>query len=135
LITFFYAGILAILYFYISFQTIKMRQKYQISLGSGPKNEIENYTSAHANFNAYVPILILLTYFLELSMTSSYWLPFFILHLFGIAIVLGRIFHYRAFTAEKMNFKFRKLGMYFTLWPLMVLGILNIIYYLWNSFL
>lgn len=122
MITAFYAGLLGMLYFKISLDTIRARVKHKISLGVGLHGEIERYVSAHGNFAAYTAMLLLQLFFLE---SIGKWPPY-VLHIFGGCITVGRIFHYGAFRSESMNFKLRTLGMQLTLWPLILMSILNV---------
>lgn len=122
MITSLYAGLLGLIYFYISFATIKARKKKMISLGSGPNNEIAPIVSAHANFSSYIPILLILTFLLERSQILT---PL-VLHLCASLFSAGRIFHFLAFRGERMIFRWRKAGMHLTLWPLIFLSLVNI---------
>jgi len=63
----FYAGLLALLYFKLSVDVIKARRLHKVSLGCGPNDEIAAVISAHANFAAYVPLLLLLLWMVETS--------------------------------------------------------------------
>ncbi|MDC1175616.1 MAPEG family protein [Bacteriovoracaceae bacterium] len=120
-----YLGLLTLLYVMITLETIKARQRNQISLGAGKTFEIEAIVSAHSNFNSYVPLLMILLFSAEWFMI----LPKFIIHLLGIMIFLGRTFHFIAFRGNKMNFKLRTIGMHMTIWPLMFLAITSIYAY------
>lgn len=117
MIVFIYAGILGLILFKLSIDTIAQRRKHQISLGVGENAEINNIVSAHANFVAYAPILILLLAAVEYSNIF----PSIIIHLLGVIITAGRIFHFYAFKG-KMSFGPRKIGMHMTLWPLLILS-------------
>lgn len=126
MITQLYAGILALILLFISMDTIKARRFHKVSIGLGPNNEIATMASAHSNFISYVPILLLLLFFAE----SSQLISKYIIHLGGLTISIGRILHYMAFRSPKMNFKWRVIGMKLTLWPLIILGLINIYIYL-----
>ncbi|MCP4915136.1 MAG: hypothetical protein GY909_18600 [Oligoflexia bacterium] len=130
MITSLYAGCLCLLYFKITLETISARKRNQVSLGYGTNSEIESIVSAHANFNAYVPIFIILFYLLERSQAF----PNILLHSLGILFFIGRTFHFIAFRGSKMNFKLRVKGMHLTLWPMLALAILNIFVFI-KSFL
>lgn len=118
-----YTGILVLVYICISAETILARRKHKVSIGVGPNSEISSIVSAHANFAAYVPILILQLWFAESSqLIAPIWL-----HVIGVAIVVGRFSHYLAFRAPKMNFKLRVAGMQLTMWPMIVLAVINIV--------
>ena len=121
MITGLYAAILALLYARISLKVIGARRQNRISLGAGPQGEISAIVSAHANFAAYVPLLLLLTYFLEVGGRTS---PY-VLHVIAAAYTFGRILHYLAFRGPEMKFRLRVAGMQLTLWPLIVLALLN----------
>lgn len=118
-----YAGILGLLFAKMSLDTIGARRKHQVSLGVGPNREIENFVSAHANFAAYVPVLLILAYLLEISGH----IPAVFVHLLCMLFTLGRVLHYAAFCGTHMNFKLRVMGMQLTLWPLIVSSIANIV--------
>ncbi len=117
-----YAGLLAVLYFKLSLDTIKARRRNKISLGVGANNEIVAIVSAHHNFASYVPLLLLLTFFAE----SSGQVSNAVLHGLAAAFTLGRALHYVAFARPKMDFKLRVVGMHLTLWPLVILAGLNL---------
>lgn len=126
MITSLYAGVLGLLLTFLSLDVIKARRANKISLGTGAANEIEAIVSAHANFAAYVPVLLILTYLAESSGRVSPWL----LHPVALAFTIGRALHYQAFRGATMNFKLRVLGMQLTLWSLMLLSALNLYVFL-----
>jgi len=123
MITSLFASMLTLLYSKITIDTIKARRKYKVSLGTGSGNEIEKYVSAHSNFAAYTPILLILCMFLEMSKQYS---PI-VIYALATLFTLGRLFHYLGLTAEKMNFKLRVSGMMLTIFPLNIMAVLNII--------
>jgi uncharacterized membrane protein YecN with MAPEG domain len=106
-----YIGLLGLILFKISLETIKGRRKHQISLGPGDEDQIQAVVSAHSNFVAYAPFLAIM-----LFLHDSYFpIPKLIIHLVGIVTVLGRWFHFQAMISPKMNFKMRVLSMHMTL--------------------
>lgn len=129
MITSLYAGLLGLLYFKISVETIRSRQRNQVSLGSGDCEELDQLARAHDNFNAYIPLLLSMIFLVEYSGKVH---PA-IIHAFASISLVGRYFHFIAFR-KKMNFKKRKLGMYMTLWPLLLLSLLNVYVYLKKFF-
>ena len=52
--------------------------------------------------------------------------PTLVIHILGLSFTGGRLLHYLAFTAAKMDFRKRVVGMHLTLWPLLILACLNI---------
>ena len=122
MITGLYAAFLAFLYVRISLKVIGARRQNRISLGAGAQGEISAIVSAHSNFAAYVPLLLLLTYFLEVGGRTS---PY-VLHVIAALYTLGRVLHYLAFRGPTMKFRLRVAGMQLTLWTLIVLAALNL---------
>lgn len=122
MITYLYAGILSLLSVKLALDCISARKRNSISLGMGTSNEIENVVSAHSNFTSYAMPLLFLTYLIE----TSQLIPAAIIHLLALSFTIGRFLHYFAFRNGKMNFKFRVMSMKLTLYPLMVLAIINI---------
>lgn len=121
MITGLYAGILGLLFFKLSVDTIRGRRTHKISLGTGPQNEILPLVSAHSNFSGYVPLLLILLYIAEEAKLSAY-----LIHAFGISITLGRVFHYLAMKEGGNAFKKRVTGMMLTLWPLIILSVMSV---------
>jgi uncharacterized protein len=121
-----YFSLLTLLFFRISVDTIKARRRHQVSVGNGPGNEIAHLTSAHANFSSYTPFFLVGLFFLELSATSQPVLVLVMVHALGLSFTFGRLFHYLAFRTSTMNFKYRKIGMHLTLWPLLLLAVAHL---------
>jgi uncharacterized membrane protein YecN with MAPEG domain len=122
MITTFYSGILGILFFMISIETIKNRRKHKISLGFGPNDEIAGIVSAHSNFSSYACYFLFLLFLAE----NSQVIPIVILHILGLTFTVGRFIHFYAFKSKHMKFKFRVLSMHFTLWTMLAIAIINI---------
>lgn len=131
MITSLYASLLAILYFKISIDTVRARRRFKISLGTGENNELLKYVSAHSNFSAYTPMLLILTFLLE----TSEQFPPFVIYIIASVFTLGRLLHYLGMTAEKMNFKLRVPGMAMTFMSLNALAVLNLFAYVKINFL
>ncbi len=130
MITSFYAGLLGLLYFFISLETIKARRSQKVSLGAGPKDEIIHLVSAHNNFANYTPLFLLLFFFID---SASY--PLYLLHFLGICFLTGRVLHFLTMKNKETTFKKRKLAMQFTLWPIIFLSLWNIYDFLINLIL
>jgi uncharacterized membrane protein YecN with MAPEG domain len=82
-----YAGLLTLLFVLLSLRVVQFRQK-GISLGDGGDPRMLRVIRGHANFAEYVPLALLMMAILELSRYS-----FYLLHAFGIALILSRILH------------------------------------------
>jgi uncharacterized membrane protein YecN with MAPEG domain len=84
------ASILGFMLVWISFETIKGRWKYKISLGSGTNNEILHLTSAHSNFISYSPYFLILLYLAERENS----VPNLFLIIISSAFIIGRFLHF-----------------------------------------
>jgi uncharacterized membrane protein YecN with MAPEG domain len=94
-----YAGLLAILFFVLSYRVILLRG-HGASLGDGGNPALLRRIRAHGNFAEYVPFILLMMGMLELSHFSVY-----LLHALGIALVVARLLHgYALSFTEKFKF-------------------------------
>ncbi len=99
-----YAGILALLFFVLSIRVIKMRGT-GISLGDGGNPLMLRRIRGHANFAEYVPLILLMMGFLEVS-----HFPAYLLHGLGVVLVVGRLLHGIALSFTEKFFLGRFLG-------------------------
>ncbi len=99
-----YAGILALLFFVLSIRVIKMRGT-GISLGDGGNPIMLRRIRGHANFAEYVPFILLMMGFLEVS-----HFPAYLLHGIGAVLVVGRLLHGFALSFTEKFFLGRFLG-------------------------
>lgn len=89
-ITPFYAGLLGLLYLALTFRVVGGRAgKGAPSLGDGGDPGMFRRIRGHANFNEYVPLILLMMAMLEVGGIYAPW----VLHALGIALLLGRIGH------------------------------------------
>ena len=82
-----YAGVLALLFFVLSIRVIRMRGT-GISLGDGGNPLMLRRIRGHGNFAEYVPLILLMMGFLEISHYPAY-----LLHGIGVVLVAGRLLH------------------------------------------
>jgi hypothetical protein len=108
-----------ILIIYLSFQVIKTRRKLRISVGDGNNEELQTAQGAQSNAIEYIPISLLLLFYLEYNGASNW-----IIHLTGIALIAGRIVH--AHGLLNSNLQRRVMGMQITITVLIGLCILNL---------
>ena len=101
-----YAALLAFVFITLSLRTIKLRREYKISIGHSRNKIIERAMRAHANFAEYVPFSLLLLIMLE-SLTR---LPVLI-HLLGMALLIGRVIHAYGISQAEEDFRYRVTGM------------------------
>lgn len=88
IITPLYAGLLALLYFVLSYRVITLRGPGGPSLGDGGNPVLLRRIRAHGNFAEYVPMILVLIALLELGHTAP-WL----LHTLGFTLVIARLLH------------------------------------------
>nr|WP_086938108.1 MAPEG family protein [Thaumasiovibrio occultus] len=119
-----YAALLGLLICFLAIQVIKARRREQVKYGDGGNARLMEIRSAHANCTEYSPIFLLLLFGLEYNGG-----PFWLVHLFGIIFVLGRVAH--AWGILWDDFRGRKVGMHATLWPIMALALVNLWYLPW----
>jgi uncharacterized membrane protein YecN with MAPEG domain len=85
-----YAGLLGLLYFVLTVRVVSGRTgKGAPSLGDGGNHGMFRAIRGHANFNEYVPIILLMMAMLEIGGIYSPW----VLHALGLALLIGRIGH------------------------------------------
>lgn len=116
-----YAVIATALIIFLSFEVIKTRRRLQISVGDGNNEDLQTVQGAQSNAIEYLPIALLLLFYLEYN-GASIWL----IHLAGITLMTGRIIHARGLLTK--NLKWRVLGMQVTIYLLIGLCLLNIAY-------
>ncbi len=83
-----YAGLLALLYFALSYRVVQMRGHGQPSLGDGGDLALLRRIRGHANFAEYVPLILLMIGLLELGRFSVY-----LLHALGATLLVARMLH------------------------------------------
>ena len=116
-----YASLSAFLIFWLSMNVIKKRRLYKVSLGDGGNEELKTAVAAHLNAVEYIPITLLLLFTLEYNKANIG-----LLHGLGLVFMIGRIIHARGLLQGHL--KQRVMGMQITLYTLMTLAILNIVY-------
>lgn len=114
---------------WLALQVISRRRKYKVSMGDGGIEELGKAIRAHANFSEYVPLSLILLVMSELNRA-----PQIAVSVFGLLILLGRLFHAYAFLGKTDHFKFRVLGMKISLNTLIALSAFNVALFVWNFF-
>jgi len=126
MITSLYASISAFLIVRLSLSVIKLRRKNRISVGDGGNEELQLAIRTHSNAVEYIPIALLLLLTLELNAA-----PKILIHLLGATLIIGRIIHSIGVPAK--NLKRRVLGMQITIFLLIALALLNILFLFFNE--
>jgi uncharacterized membrane protein YecN with MAPEG domain len=106
----FYLSVSAILYIYLSFEVIKQRRVTSTAYGYG-KDTMAGHVGAHSNFASYTPLFLILLIIAEIQWA----LPFWAVHLIGVAFLIGRLLHFASLTKHEHqdppSFRFRVVGM------------------------
>jgi uncharacterized protein len=121
MITSLYASLAVLLIVRLSISVIKLRRKNRVSVGDGGNEELQLAIRAHANALEYIPITLLLLLTLELNGA-----PKILIHILGSTLLIGRIFHAMGLPAKDL--RKRILGMQITIYLLIGLAILNILF-------
>src|SRR5687768_12853675 len=94
MITSLYASFLGILFVFLSYRVASLRKQLKIGLGDGGEKKLAKAIRVHGNFSEYTPFALLLLYFFE--MQSNILFPKYhliLIHLFGITLLLARVYH------------------------------------------
>ena len=123
LITAFFSSILALIFYKLSINVIRLRRKYKVSLGSSKKyKDLEQAIRAHGNLSEFLPIGLILLACLEVN-----HLPKIVVFMCGLFFLIGRYLHATSFLKEEIDSSNRVLGMKITHWSIILMAILNII--------
>jgi uncharacterized protein len=116
-----YAGILALIFIALSLRVVNSRHRENVSLGDGDNHMLNRQIRVHGNFAEYTPMALMLMLMAELQD-----LPVFLVHVLGVALVAGRLFHARSIAGERTRFGARKTGMLLTFLAIAAAGVANI---------
>jgi uncharacterized membrane protein YecN with MAPEG domain len=113
-----YAGALALWFLVLSIRVVLGRAgPGKPSLGDGGNPAMQRRIRGHANFAEYVPLILVLIGFLELSGLAAW-----ILHALGAALLLGRLLHGYAFSFTREWVLGRSAGIALTFGALLSAG-------------
>lgn len=121
MITALYASILASIMIWLAIEVIKQRRSNKVAYSDGGVEGLQIARSAQSNAMDYIPITLILMALVEFNGAPS-WL----LHLVGVAFVIGRMMHAKGLLREKMSGRVN--GMKLTFLAMVSLIVLNIVY-------
>ncbi|MCG8413750.1 MAG: MAPEG family protein [Pseudomonadales bacterium] len=104
-----YAALFGLIFVGLSVRTLRLRHRYQVAVGPGEAPELQRAMRVHANFAEYVPLTLLLLYFLEV-----YGQARLLVHLFCLLLLTGRLLHAFGVSQVQENFNYRVTGMALT---------------------
>ncbi len=106
MITPLFTAVLSLIFILLSIRTLRLRRKLKIAFGDSGNLEMLRAIRAHGNFSEYVPLSLLLIYFVEQAHAQS-WLVYTL----GSVLTLGRVCHAYGVSQLKETFFFRVFGM------------------------
>ncbi|MBK1667545.1 hypothetical protein CKO28_05805 [Rhodovibrio sodomensis] len=87
-LTAFYTALSLLWLLVLAGRVMALRWHHQVGINAGEHNDLARAIRAHANAAEYVPGALILILVLELMAT-----PIWALHVLGLALVIGRVFH------------------------------------------
>lgn len=123
MLTAIYAALLGLLFVFLSIRTIRQRRRDRIALGMGGSEDLIRAARVHANFAEYVPLSLLLIYFLE-SGAGPAWL----VHVLGVMLVISRLIHAYGVSQAAENYRYRIIGMSGT-FAVIITACISILFY------
>lgn len=116
-----YAAVLGLLYVFLSVRTLRLRRRLKIALGDGGNSDMLRAIRVHSNFAEYVPLTLVLLFFLE-----NRGAPVWFLQSLCAAFLVGRMSHAYGVSRSPEKFVYRVGGMAttFTVITLCCLGLL-----------
>ncbi len=121
MISSFYISLLVIIIIALSAYIIRLRRKYQISLGDGGNDVLIKARSAHANAVEYITVGSILFILTEISTDSTAAT----LHVIGAILLTGRVLHPYGIIKAKLNA--RVFSMFLTFSAIAALISLNLV--------
>ena len=117
-----YAAIVALVYVMLSVRTLRLRHRFKVGIGNGEQPLLARAVRAHANFAEYVPIALLLIYFVEVGDIAAIWI-----HALCATLVLGRFVHAYGISQVEEDYRFRVFGMALTLTAIIVAALVLVL--------
>ncbi len=105
-----YAAIIGLVFVVLSVRTLLLRRRLGIAIGTGEDPKLTRAMRVHSNFAEYVPLALLLFYFLEIETDADLWI-----HVLCVSLIVGRILHAYGVSQVEENYRFRMAGMILTL--------------------
>lgn len=118
-ITGLYAALFALLVIGLALRVMLLRRRNGLGLGDGGNRSVACAIRAHGNAAEYVPLALVLMLVLELNQTWP-WL----LHVFGIALLLARLYHAQGLSKTPGYSRGRSIGAAATLLVILAMAVL-----------
>ena len=108
-VTALYAGLMGLWLLGLGFAVMRRRRHHDVSVGDGGVRELELAVRAHGNACEYVPVALIL-----LGLSEGMGAPAWVLHVFGLMLVTGRLMHGAYFLSGARRLNVRIAGMLMT---------------------
>lgn len=118
----------ALLLIKLSFDVVKLRMQYRVAYGDGGFYELQTAIRVHGNAVEYIPIGAIMLVLMEMNGALIG-----MIHLCGILLILGRLFHY--YGLRQREFSWRRYGMMSTYLSLALMVLANLYYLPWELIL
>ena len=125
LITGFYAGLLGIVLFLLTWRVGRVRARTNIALMDGGNRDLIVAIRGQGNFAELVPLCLILLAVAEMARTSIY-----AIHILGVVLLISRLIHPFGLAPERMNTWQRMIGAGGTMIVLLILSVWDIYLYL-----
>ncbi len=110
MITPLYAALIALIFVVLSVRILLLRRRRGIAIGTGEDQKLTRAMRVHSNFAEYVPLALILFYFLEVETDADLWI-----HVLCVSLIIGRLLHAYGVSQVEENYRFRIAGMILTL--------------------
>ena len=104
-----YAAILGFVFVALSVRTLLLRRRLKVAIGDGDQPILARAVRVHSNFAEYVPLSLILVYFLEIQSGTNLWI-----YVLCSALLIGRITHAFGVSRVEENYRYRVIGMALT---------------------
>jgi uncharacterized membrane protein YecN with MAPEG domain len=84
----YYAGLLALLFMFLTVRVGRARMQTKIGIGDGGDHNLQKVIRVHANFAEFVPLALLLLFMVEMQQSSVLFL-----HVLGGLLFVSRVLH------------------------------------------
>lgn len=105
-VTPFYAGLFLLWGIYLSVRIIRLRWRYKVGIGAGQQPELRRAIRVHGNFIEHIPLTLV-----GLALLEAQQLHYLIVHVLGVALFAGRVFHAFGLGGHEGTSKGRFIGM------------------------
>jgi len=118
-----YAGLIGVLFVILSLRVSTRRMSAKVTSGDGDDKALFKRIRVQANCAEYAPIGLLL-----LAMVELQGAPVWMVHLFGLMLLTGRVMHAVGYGRTPQIVPLRRIGMMLTYLMLLLVSLANIGY-------